>query len=129
MHDLQQRRTYAKEVKQLRLEICHLKHVKVQKKAKRALKRLRTITGTLLREAELADGSHFLELEEMAGLFFCADIPVDNGPVDGFKSSIKCAWVPRSYTALADAVLSTAIIDCDQAFLRADYLQLMSALW
>ena len=40
---IQQRRTYTKEVKYLRLDIRHFRHVKKRKKAKRALKRLRTI--------------------------------------------------------------------------------------
>jgi IS5 family transposase len=49
-HGLQQRRTYVKEVKSLRLDIRHFRHVKKRAKAKRALKRLRTIAGALLRE-------------------------------------------------------------------------------
>src|SRR5690606_9975436 len=47
---IQQRRTYAKEVKGLRLACRHFRHVKKRSKAKKALKRLRTIAGTLLRE-------------------------------------------------------------------------------
>ena len=49
-HGIKQRRTYAKEVKSLRLDIRHFRHVKKRAKAKRALKRLRTIAGILIRE-------------------------------------------------------------------------------
>jgi len=37
-------------VKSLRLDIRHFRHVKKRGKARRALKRLRTIAGTLIRE-------------------------------------------------------------------------------
>ena len=49
-HSIKQRRTYVKEVKSLRLDIRHFRHVKKRKKARRALKRLRTIAGALIRE-------------------------------------------------------------------------------
>lgn len=49
-HGVQQRRTFVKEVKSLRLAIRHFRHVTKRAKAKRALKRLRTIAGTLIRE-------------------------------------------------------------------------------
>ena len=49
-HGIQQRRTFTKEVKSLRLAIRHFRHVKRRAKAKRALKRLRTIAGILMRE-------------------------------------------------------------------------------
>ena len=49
-YDIQQRRTYGKEVKALRLSLRHFRHVKRRAKAKRALKRLRTIAHTLIRE-------------------------------------------------------------------------------
>jgi len=45
-----QRRTFEKEVKSLRLDIRHFRHVKKRPKARRALKRLRTIAGILIRE-------------------------------------------------------------------------------
>ena len=51
-HGVKQRRTFAKEVKGLRLDIRFFRHVKKRKKATRALKRLRTIAGTLMRELE-----------------------------------------------------------------------------
>jgi IS5 family transposase len=49
-HGIEQRRTYVKEVKGLRLDIRFFRHVKKRRKATRALKRLRTIAGTLMRE-------------------------------------------------------------------------------
>ena len=49
-HGVQQRRTFVKEVKSLRLAIRHFRHVTKRAKAKRALKRLRTIAGILIRE-------------------------------------------------------------------------------
>lgn len=50
VHGISQRRTFVKEVKSLRLDIRHYRHVKKRAKAKRALKRLRTIAGVLMRE-------------------------------------------------------------------------------
>ncbi len=49
-YGIQQRRTYGKEVKALRLSLRHFRHVKRRAKAKRALKRLRTIAHALIRE-------------------------------------------------------------------------------
>jgi IS5 family transposase len=49
-HGISQRRTFIKQVKSLRLDIRHYRHVKKRAKAKRALKRLRTIAGVLMRE-------------------------------------------------------------------------------
>ena len=50
IHGIKQRRTFVKEVKELRLTCRHFRHVKRRGKAKKALKRLRTIAGILLRE-------------------------------------------------------------------------------
>ncbi len=50
IHGVCQRRTFVKEVKSLRLAIRHFRHVTKRAKAKRALKRLRTIGGILIRE-------------------------------------------------------------------------------
>jgi IS5 family transposase len=50
VHGVTQRRTFVKEVKSLRLAIRHFRHVAKRAKAKRALKRLRTIAGILMRE-------------------------------------------------------------------------------
>jgi len=49
---IQQRRTFVKEVKQLRLQSRHFRHAKKRGKARRALSRLRTIAGILMRELE-----------------------------------------------------------------------------
>lgn len=49
-HGIGQRRTYAKEVKSLRLACRHFRHVKKRKKAVKAVKRLRTIARILIRE-------------------------------------------------------------------------------
>lgn len=47
---IKQRRTYVKEIKSLRLDIRHFRHVKKRAKSIRALKRLRTIAGVHIRE-------------------------------------------------------------------------------
>ncbi len=47
---IQQRRTYVKEVKKLRLRLRFFRHVKKRASAKKAIKRLRTIEGILIRE-------------------------------------------------------------------------------
>ena len=49
---ISQRRTFVKEVRELRLACRHFRHVKRRSKAKKALKRLRTIAGILLRELQ-----------------------------------------------------------------------------
>lgn len=49
---IQQRRTYVKEVKGLRLACRHFRHAKKRSKARKALRRLRTIAGILLRELQ-----------------------------------------------------------------------------
>ena len=51
-HGVKQRRTFVKETKSLRLACRHFRHVKRRGKAKKALKRLRTIAGILLRELQ-----------------------------------------------------------------------------
>ena len=59
-HGFQQRRTYVKEVKSLRLSIRHFRYVKKRVKAKKALRRLRTIARTLIRELRRALPQHCL---------------------------------------------------------------------
>lgn len=49
---IKQRRTFVKEVRELRLASRHFRHVRRRAKAKKALKRLRTIAGILLRELQ-----------------------------------------------------------------------------
>lgn len=51
-NNIKQRRTFIKEVKGLRLACRHFRHVKRRGKAKKALKKLRTIAGALLRELQ-----------------------------------------------------------------------------
>ena len=51
-HGVKQRRTFVKEVKQLHLQCRHFRHPKIRGKARKALKRLRTIAGVLLRELQ-----------------------------------------------------------------------------
>ena len=60
IHNIQQRRTFAKEVKNLRLSIRHFRHVKKRSKAKKALKRLRTIAHSMIRELRRKLSSHCL---------------------------------------------------------------------
>ncbi len=57
-YGIQQRRTYGKEVKALRLNIRHFRHVKRRAKAKKALKRLRTIAHIQIRELRRALPKH-----------------------------------------------------------------------
>ncbi|MFQ5469724.1 MAG: IS5 family transposase [Gammaproteobacteria bacterium] len=52
VHGIKQRRTFVKETKGLRLCCRHFRHVKRRGKARKALKRLRTIAGILLRELQ-----------------------------------------------------------------------------
>jgi transposase, IS5 family len=53
-YGIRQRRTYAKEVKALRLSLRHFRHAKRRAKAKKALKRLRTVAHALIRELRRA---------------------------------------------------------------------------
>jgi len=59
-HGIQQRRTFVKEVKGLRLSIRHFRHIKKRSKAKKALKRLRTIAHKLIRELRRRLPAHYL---------------------------------------------------------------------
>lgn len=63
-HGIKQRRTYVTEVKQLRLQCRHFRHPKVRGKARRALKRLRTIAGALLRELQRKLPAEMLAVEQ-----------------------------------------------------------------
>jgi IS5 family transposase len=49
---VKQRRTFVKEIKQLRIDSRFFGHVKKRKKARKTLKRLRTIADILMRELE-----------------------------------------------------------------------------
>lgn len=52
VHEIKRRRSYAKEVKELRLRLRFFRHVKKRTAAKKAVKRLRTIAKGLIRELE-----------------------------------------------------------------------------
>jgi len=52
VHGIKQRRTYVKEVKDQRLKLRFFRHVKKRSSAKKAVKRLRTIAGCLMRELQ-----------------------------------------------------------------------------
>ena len=60
---IKQRRTFIKEVKQLRITCRYFGHKKKSGKARRALKRLRTIAGVLLRELQRKLPIEVLDLE------------------------------------------------------------------
>lgn len=60
-HDIKQRRTYAKEVKDMRLKLRFFRHVKKRAGAKKAIKRLRTIAGALMRELKRKLPKYILE--------------------------------------------------------------------
>jgi len=51
-NEVKRRRSYSKEVKELRLKLRFFRHVKKRSSAKKAVKRLRTIAGALIRELE-----------------------------------------------------------------------------
>lgn len=51
-HAIARRRSYAKEVKEQRLKLRFFRHIKKRASAKKAVKRLRTIAGALMRELE-----------------------------------------------------------------------------
>jgi len=61
---IKQRRTFVKEVKELRLKCRHFRSKKFSRKARRALKRLRTIAGILLRELQRKLPEAILEQEK-----------------------------------------------------------------
>ncbi len=70
-YGIAQRRTFNKEVKNLRLAIRHFRHVKRRAKAKKALKRLRTIAGILIRELRRTLPKHSLfERHQKEFLFY-----------------------------------------------------------
>jgi transposase, IS5 family len=63
-NDIAQRRTFVKEVKGLRINLRFFRHVKKRAKAVKAIKRLRTIAGTLLRELERKLPADILKQQE-----------------------------------------------------------------
>ena len=118
---IQLRRIYAKEVKALRLSCHHFRHVKRRKKARRALKRLRTIAHALIRELrrklpqalvdhyrdDFAFYEHVLGQQRheplpcVAALSPCADSSPPHGVTrPAFSLSLKPASPTRSLKAL-----------------------------
>ena len=70
-YGIEQRRTFIKEVKNLRLATRHFRHAKRRAKAKKALKRLRTIAGILIRELRRTLPQHTLfETHQQQFLFY-----------------------------------------------------------
>jgi len=68
---IQQRRTYVKEVKECRLAIRHFRHPKKRAKARKALKRLRTIAKAQIRELRRKLPTHSLfDCHEKEFLFY-----------------------------------------------------------
>lgn len=61
---IKQRRTFVKEVKELRLKCRYFRNKKFSRKARKALKRLRTIAGILLRELQRKLPESILEQEK-----------------------------------------------------------------
>ena len=94
LHGIQQRRTYVKEVKNLRLNIRHFRHVKKRSKAKRALKRLRTIAHTLLWELRRSLPQYLLFEGYQADLLFYEQV-LNQQPKD--KNKIYSLHEPQVY--------------------------------
>ena len=63
LNGVKQRRTFAKEIKTLRLDCRYFRHMKRKAKAKKALKRLKTIAGILLRELQRKLPAEIVEIE------------------------------------------------------------------
>lgn len=69
-YEVKQRRTYIKEVKESRLKLRFFRHVKKRSSAKKAVKRLRTIAGVLMRELCRKLPSETLELYQEDFTFY-----------------------------------------------------------
>ena len=91
---IQQRRTFVKEVKSLRLDLRHFRHVKKRNKAKRALKRLRTIAHALIRELRRKLPQHAL-FEIHQADFLLYEKVLAQQPRD--KNKIYALHEPRVY--------------------------------
>ena len=103
VNGLQQRRTFAKEVKSLRLACRHFRHVKRRSKAKKALKRLRTIAGILMRELQRRLPASMMEQE--AERFALYQRVIDQRPKDKNKvyslheSDVYCVGKGKDHKA------------------------------
>ena len=91
---IQQRRTYKKEVKNLRLSIRHFRHPRRRKSAKKALKRLRTIAHILIREQRRRLPKHALFERHQKDFLFYERI-LKQQPKD--KNKIYSLHEPDSY--------------------------------
>ena len=102
-HGIQQRRTFTKEVKNLRLALRHFRHVKRRAKAKKALKRLRTIAGILIRELRRTLPQHTLfETHQKDFLFYervLAQQPKDKNKVYSLhEPDVYCIGKGKDHT-------------------------------
>ena len=83
-YGIKQRRTFTKEVKNLRLAIRHFRHAKRRAKAKKALRRLRTIAGILIRELRRTLPKHSLFEHHQKGFLFYERV-LEQQPKNLFK--------------------------------------------
>jgi len=93
-YGIQQRRTFTQEVKNLRLAIRHFRHVKRRAKAKKALKRLRTIARILIRELRRTLPKHSLFEHHQKDFLFYERV-LDQQPKD--KNKIYSLHEPAVY--------------------------------
>lgn len=93
-HGIQQRRTYAREVKALRLACRHFRHVRKRKKAVKAVKRLRTIAKILIRELRRQLPGYCL-FEEYQKAFLFYERVLNQHPKD--KHKIYSLHEPQVY--------------------------------
>ena len=93
-YSIQQRRTFTQEVKNLRLAIRHFRHVKRRAKAKKALKRLRTIARILIRELRRTLPKHSLFEQHQKDFLFYERV-LDQQPKD--KNKIYSLHEPAVY--------------------------------
>ena len=93
-YGIEQRRTFIKEVKSLRLAIRHFRHVKRRAKAKKALKRLRTIARILIRELRRTLPKHSLFEHHQKDFLFYERV-LDQQPKD--KNKIYSLHEPAVY--------------------------------
>jgi IS5 family transposase len=93
-YGIQQRRTFTQEVKNLRLAIRHFRHPKRRAKAKRALKRLRTIARILIRELRRTLPKHSLFEHHQKDFLFYEGV-LEQQPKD--KNKIYSLHEPAVY--------------------------------
>jgi len=93
-YGIQQRRTFTQEVKNLRLAIRHFRHPKRRAKAKKALKRLRTIARILIRELRRTLPKHSLFEHHQKDFLFYERV-LDQQPKD--KNKIYSLHEPAVY--------------------------------